>query len=158
MGVSKNLLKGNIHEVWGRKSPVGSKGQSPGGSLAAKPPEAGDKDGCKLYRTQWKYKTYQYWNQLNENMIRIKCYLWRREGMFPLYPLWLRLCYHAYTTTAAAAADTAIELIIAQVVNRWRSVYWCQCSKTNIACDAAYTASDPTHTVIISINLCFHLH
>jgi len=41
-GVARNLLRGTRQVVWGRKSPSGVQGQSPGGVLGAKPPEAGD--------------------------------------------------------------------------------------------------------------------
>ena len=41
-GIVRNLLRGTKQGVWGRKLPSGVQGQSPGGSLGAKPLEAGD--------------------------------------------------------------------------------------------------------------------
>jgi len=42
-GVARNLVRGGTKQgVWGRKNPGGVQGQSPGGGLGAKPPEAGD--------------------------------------------------------------------------------------------------------------------
>ena len=40
--VARNLLRGDKTGVWGQKTPGGVQGQSPGGGLGAKPPEAGD--------------------------------------------------------------------------------------------------------------------
>jgi len=41
-GVARNLLRGTKEGVWGTEDPSGVQGQSPGGGLGAKPPEAGD--------------------------------------------------------------------------------------------------------------------
>jgi len=49
-GLARNLLRGrgtkegtgDKRDGPGRKSPIGVQGQSPGGGLRAKPPEAGD--------------------------------------------------------------------------------------------------------------------
>ena len=42
-GVARNLLRGGVKQgVWGTEVPSGVQGQSSGGGLGAKPPEAGD--------------------------------------------------------------------------------------------------------------------
>jgi len=40
--VARNLLREGQNGVWGTEAPSGVQGQSPGGGLGAKPPEAGD--------------------------------------------------------------------------------------------------------------------
>jgi len=50
-GVARNLLKGTRREPEDRGPPAGSKGIAPPTMGAAvKPPEAGGKYGCRLYR------------------------------------------------------------------------------------------------------------
>jgi len=47
---SQEFHKGDKKGVWGRKSLSGIQRQSPGWGLRLKPPGAGGKCGCRLYR------------------------------------------------------------------------------------------------------------
>ena len=54
-GVAWNLLRGDVQVGnLGTETRSGVQGQSPGGGLGAKPPEVGDKYGCRLYRNTMK--------------------------------------------------------------------------------------------------------
>jgi len=57
MGVARNLLIRDKKGVWGTE--VSRQGHSPGGGLKIKPPEAGDKYGCRFYRNMMKNLKYK---------------------------------------------------------------------------------------------------